>query len=189
MTWLFLRLCMPKSLAAARYAYVFDIPPRRNILRNLHHLFSYNSLRTEANSDQLSCHCRCQCNHDDSLSSGFLKLHSVIGWIFTAIVYTVLLAACCFISYRTTLLFKIVAKKEEDLKTVLDEIQSLSDRLFHSRISTIFHFWKWERIRWTACIHQWTVGGKQQYTSHKNRGEHGQPQWAARMGKCCRRKC
>jgi hypothetical protein len=72
--------------------------------------------------------------------AGFLKLHSVIGWIFTAIVYTVLLAACCFISYRTTLLFKIIAKKEEDLKTVLDEIQSLSDRLFHSRISTIFHF-------------------------------------------------
>lgn len=62
--------------------------------------------------------------------AGFLKLHSVIGWIFTAIVYTVLLAACCFISYRTTLLFKMVTKKEEDLKTVLDEVQSLSERLF-----------------------------------------------------------
>ncbi len=61
--------------------------------------------------------------------AGFLKLHSVIGWIFTAIVYTVLLAACCFISYRTTLLFGMVEKKEEDLKTVLDEVQSLSEHL------------------------------------------------------------
>lgn len=61
--------------------------------------------------------------------AGFLKLHSVIGWIFTAIVYTVLFVACCFISYRTTLLFGMVAKKEEDLKTVLDGVESLSDRL------------------------------------------------------------
>ncbi len=33
-----------KNLAVARYAYVFVMHPRRNILRNLHHLFSYNSL-------------------------------------------------------------------------------------------------------------------------------------------------
>lgn len=61
--------------------------------------------------------------------AGFLKLHSVIGWIFTTIVYTVLLAACCFICYRTTSLFGIVEKKEKDLKNVLDEIQGLSDNL------------------------------------------------------------
>ena len=61
--------------------------------------------------------------------AGFLKLHSVIGWIFTAIVYTVLLAACCFISYRTSTLFRMVEKKEEDLQKVLGEVQALSEEL------------------------------------------------------------
>lgn len=61
--------------------------------------------------------------------AGFLKLHSVIGWIFTAIVYTVLLAACCFISYRTSTLFGKVEKQEEDLQRVLGEVQSLSVEL------------------------------------------------------------
>ncbi len=61
--------------------------------------------------------------------AGFLKLHSVIGWIFTAIVYTVLLAACCFISYRTSTLFGRVEKQEEDLQNVLSEVQTLSDEL------------------------------------------------------------
>lgn len=61
--------------------------------------------------------------------AGFLKLHTLIGWIFTAVVYTVLLAACCFISYRTTTLFGIVDKKEKDLKNILGEVQALSDEL------------------------------------------------------------
>ena len=64
--------------------------------------------------------------------AGFLKLHSVIGWVFTMIVYTVLVAACCFISYRATILFGMVEKKEEDLKNVLDEIQGLSDDLYNA---------------------------------------------------------
>lgn len=58
--------------------------------------------------------------------AGFLKLHSLIGWVFTTIVYTVLVAACCFISYRATVLFGMVENKEQDLKHVLDEIQKLS---------------------------------------------------------------
>lgn len=62
--------------------------------------------------------------------AGFLKLHSVIGWIFTAIVYTILFAACCFISYRTSTLFRMVEKKETDLKNVLDEVQTLSNELY-----------------------------------------------------------
>lgn len=62
--------------------------------------------------------------------AGFLKLHSVIGWIFTAIVYTILLAVCCFISYRVTALFGMVEKKEEALKNVLDQVQALSDELY-----------------------------------------------------------
>lgn len=61
--------------------------------------------------------------------AGFLKLHTLIGWIFTAIVYTVLIAACLFISYRATALFGMVEKKEEDLKNVLDEVQELSEDL------------------------------------------------------------
>lgn len=62
--------------------------------------------------------------------AGFLKLHSVIGWIFTAIVYTILLIACCFISHRTSTLFGMVEKKEMDLKNVLDEVQTLSNDLY-----------------------------------------------------------
>lgn len=62
--------------------------------------------------------------------AGFLKLHSVIGWIFTVIVYTILFAACCFITYRTTTLFGMVETKEQDLKNVLNEIQVLSDDLY-----------------------------------------------------------
>lgn len=62
--------------------------------------------------------------------AGYLKLHSVIGWIFTTIVYTVLTAACCFISYRATSLFGMVEKKEKNLKNVLDEIQELSNDLY-----------------------------------------------------------
>lgn len=67
--------------------------------------------------------------------AGFLKLHSWIGWFFTAVVYTVLLAACCFISYRTTMLFGIVEKKEEDLKNVLNEVQGLSDNLYNAGVA------------------------------------------------------
>ncbi len=61
--------------------------------------------------------------------AGFLKLHTLIGWIFTAIVYTVLIAACLFISYRATTLFGMIEKKEEDLKHVLDEVKTLSGDL------------------------------------------------------------
>lgn len=62
--------------------------------------------------------------------AGFLKLHNIIGWIFIVIVYTILVVACCFISYRATTLFGMVEKKEKDLKNVLGEIQALSDDLY-----------------------------------------------------------
>lgn len=67
--------------------------------------------------------------------AGFLKLHSVIGWIFTTIVYTVLFAACSFISYRATTLFGMVEKKEEDLKNVLNEVQGLSEELYTAGVA------------------------------------------------------
>ena len=62
--------------------------------------------------------------------AGYLKLHSLIAWIFIVIVYTVLVAACCFISYRATSLFGMVEKKELDLQHVLEEVQSLYDHLY-----------------------------------------------------------
>lgn len=62
--------------------------------------------------------------------AGFLKLHSLIGWIFTAIVYTVLMAACCFITYRATTLFVMVEQKETDLKNVLGKVKTLSEDLY-----------------------------------------------------------
>lgn len=61
--------------------------------------------------------------------AGFLKLHTPIGWVFTAIVYTVLFAGCCFISYRATTLFAMIEKNEENMQSVLDEIQVLSNDL------------------------------------------------------------
>ena len=51
--------------------------------------------------------------------AGFLKLHSVIGWIFTAIVYIILFAACTFISYRTNVLFGVVEEKGRNLRKIL----------------------------------------------------------------------
>lgn len=62
--------------------------------------------------------------------AGFLKLHNLIGWIFTGIVYLILFAACSFINYRATTLFGMVEKKEKDLENVLSEVQALSDNLY-----------------------------------------------------------
>ena len=62
--------------------------------------------------------------------AGFLKLHSIIGWIFTTIVYLILFAACTFISYRTTVLFGTVEDKEKEVEDVLLKVQSLSENLY-----------------------------------------------------------
>lgn len=61
--------------------------------------------------------------------AGFLKLHNVIGWFFTMIVYLILFAACLFISYRTMRLFGMVEQQEENMKNVLNEVQTLSENL------------------------------------------------------------
>lgn len=61
--------------------------------------------------------------------AGFLKLHNIIGWVFTAIVYVILFAACTFICYRTTTLFGIVEDKEKEVENVLDSVQTLSEKL------------------------------------------------------------
>lgn len=62
--------------------------------------------------------------------AGFLKIHNVIGWIFTAIVYLILFAACCFISYRTTVLFGTVEDQGKEVEDVLSKVQSLSESLY-----------------------------------------------------------
>lgn len=62
--------------------------------------------------------------------AGFLKLHNLIGWIFTGIVYIILFAACSFISYRATTLFGIVEEKGKEVENVLDSVQMLSERLY-----------------------------------------------------------
>lgn len=62
--------------------------------------------------------------------AGFLKLHLPIGWIFTGIVYVILFAACCFIVHRATSLFGMVEEKGKEVESVLDSVQTLSDRLY-----------------------------------------------------------
>ena len=64
--------------------------------------------------------------------AGFLKLHSVIGWIFTAIVYIILFAACTFISYRTNVLFGVVEEKGKESENILHNVQNAFESLEES---------------------------------------------------------
>ncbi|MCM1283932.1 MAG: methyl-accepting chemotaxis protein [Roseburia sp.] len=64
--------------------------------------------------------------------AGFLKLHSLIGWIFVAIVYVILFAACTFIVYRTTALFQIVEGQGKESENVLQSVQTAFDSLEES---------------------------------------------------------
>lgn len=61
--------------------------------------------------------------------AGFLKLHNVIGWIFTGIVYVILVVACCFVSYRATVLFGLVEEKGKEVEKILNSVEVLSERL------------------------------------------------------------
>lgn len=70
--------------------------------------------------------------------AGYLKLHNVIGWIFTAIVYLILFAACSFIAYRTKVLFGIVEEKGKESEIVLHNVQQAFDEL-ESSSATIFN--------------------------------------------------
>lgn len=62
--------------------------------------------------------------------AGFLKLHSIIGWIFIAIVYLILFAVCTFISYRAIVLFGTVEEKGREVENVLSKVQVVSDNLY-----------------------------------------------------------
>lgn len=61
--------------------------------------------------------------------AGFLKLHGLIGWIFTVIVYLVLCAACTFISYRAKVLFGVIEEKGAESDEVLKNVQSAFENL------------------------------------------------------------
>lgn len=61
--------------------------------------------------------------------AGFLKLHHLIGWIFTGIVYVILVVACIFISHRTISLFGVVEDKGKEVENVLQNVQTLSENL------------------------------------------------------------
>lgn len=61
--------------------------------------------------------------------TGFLKMHSLIGWIFTGIVYVICFLGCTFITYRTNKLFKAVESKEREMENILGAVGKLSDRL------------------------------------------------------------
>ena len=64
--------------------------------------------------------------------AGFLKLHGVIGWIFTGIVYLVLFAACTFIAYRAITLFGLVEEKAKESDDVLHNVQNAFESLEES---------------------------------------------------------
>lgn len=61
--------------------------------------------------------------------TGYLKLHGLIGWIFTGIVYVVCYLGCAFITYRTNKLFAKVESRELEMSNVLGSVQKISDRL------------------------------------------------------------
>jgi len=64
--------------------------------------------------------------------AGFLKLHSPIAWIFTGIVYVILVAVCMFIIYRVTTLFHVVEEQGQESEQVLHRVQAAFGKLEES---------------------------------------------------------
>jgi len=64
--------------------------------------------------------------------AGFLKLHSVIAWIFIWIIYAVLCVVCCFIVYRIKVLFNIVEEQGKASEEILHNVQAAFDSLENS---------------------------------------------------------
>lgn len=64
--------------------------------------------------------------------TGFLKLHSIIGWIFIAIVYLILFAASSFIAYRAKTLLEVAKTKGEESEEILHNVQQAFDNLEES---------------------------------------------------------
>lgn len=64
--------------------------------------------------------------------AGFLKLHHLIGWIFTGIVYIILFAGCTFIGHRAIVLFGLVEEKGKESEDVLHNVQNAFESLENS---------------------------------------------------------
>lgn len=61
--------------------------------------------------------------------TGYLKMHSLIGWIFTGIVYVICFFGCTFITYRTNKLFTQVEGHDQEMGNILGSVRKISDRL------------------------------------------------------------
>lgn len=62
--------------------------------------------------------------------AGFVKLHSVIAWVFFWIFYAILFAGCFLSVYRTNYLFGVVDENGKEMQNILSEVQMLSDELY-----------------------------------------------------------
>ncbi len=58
---------------------------------------------------------------------GFLKLHYLIGWIFTGIIYVVLYVACTFISNHTNTLFGVIEQKAKETKSYENQLEIMKE--------------------------------------------------------------
>lgn len=61
--------------------------------------------------------------------AGYLKMHNLIGWIFTAIVYVICYFGCAFITYRTNKLFAMVEGHDQEMGNVLGSVRNVAERL------------------------------------------------------------
>lgn len=59
--------------------------------------------------------------------AGFLKLHYLIGWIFTGIIYVVLYIACTFISNHTHVLFGVIEQKAKETKSYENQLEVMKE--------------------------------------------------------------
>ncbi|MEE1342362.1 MAG: methyl-accepting chemotaxis protein [Lachnospiraceae bacterium] len=78
--------------------------------------------------------------------AGFLKLHHVIGWIFTGIVYVILFAGCSFIVYRANLLFETIEGQGKEAEDVLHNVHRAFDSLKQSSESIYSSLHSFETI-------------------------------------------
>lgn len=59
--------------------------------------------------------------------AGFLKLHTLIGWIFTCFIYLVLFAVCTFISHHANFLFGAIEQKAKESKSYENQLEVMKE--------------------------------------------------------------
>lgn len=65
----------------------------------------------------------------------YLKLHSLVIWIFILIVYILLVATCMVITVRARDLFGNVEDKESEVENVLSKVQLVADKLYAAGVA------------------------------------------------------